>query len=234
MFTILRSYNSRKILDLIGQLTATGMTNHFTVVIDAKKDAIDTPRLLDDFESAIPIVALSLETYGWSKALNAGIRSLPPMKTEQELVMIVSNEVQIIPQEISMLKDAATRANASCGYALFDGRTEPTYRLPRNTYIVWKRRVVEDLNLFDETLDQDLGMEDYEMVLRAFRLRQLLPYAGPKSSKLDLSSYANLEEKRAREVRAVAAIEQRYPQEVVERIRTHIALQNEDQAKSYL
>ncbi len=228
MFAILRSYNTRRVLNLIGRLATTGVINHFTVVINAKKDHIDTPKLLDDFECSIPIVALPLENYGWSKALNAGIRSLPPIKTEQELVMVVSNEVQVVDREVVMLKGAAASARASCGYALFEDRTEPTYRLPRNTYIVWKRRVLQELNLFDESLDQDLGMEDYEMVLRAFRYKQLLPFIGSRSSKLDLSAHANLEGKREREVRAVAAIEERYPKELVDEIRTHIKLQNGD------
>ncbi|MFY9557096.1 MAG: hypothetical protein WAV20_12015 [Blastocatellia bacterium] len=40
------------------------------------------------------------------------------------LVMMVSNGVRIITRELALLKEAALKQNASCGYALFEGRDD--------------------------------------------------------------------------------------------------------------
>jgi hypothetical protein len=227
MHTILRTFNSTKVLELIRLLSTAGLTTHFTVVINSKEDRIGTKRLLRDVDSAIPISLVTLDEYGWSRALNAGLRSLPPVSRDDELVMMVSNDVKAMPQEIKLLKEAALVEDASCGYALFEGRTEATYELPRNTFVVWRRRLFEEIGLFDESLDRDTGMEDYDMVLRAFKHCKRLPFLGPKNVRLEQRTDVNLADKLAWETRGVQMIEERYSKDVVEKVRNHIRHQNE-------
>jgi hypothetical protein len=227
MHAILRSYNTDKVLTLIDHLKAIDLITCFTVVINSKKDRLDTARLLETRYPSTRIITVPLENYGWSKAINAGIRSLPPIRNDQEMVMVVSNEVQILPGEVDLLRRSASLPQASCGYALFEGRDEPTYRLPRNTFIIWKRSVFEEVGLFDENLDDDTGMEDYDMVLRAYHLSQLLPFIGPKSVRIGPRLENNMAEKLAWESRGVEIVERRYPPALVSKMREHIRNQNE-------
>jgi hypothetical protein len=227
LYAILRSYELLNALPLINQLNATHMINYITVVINSEEDHIDATRLLKPFDFSTPIFTVFLERFGWSKALNAGIRSLPTSANEQEFVLMVSNEVKIIPQELNLLIKAASLDNSSCGYALFKDRTEPTYRLPRNTFCIWKRKIFEEIGFFDESLDGDTGMEDYDMVLRAFKSSKLLPFIGPKNVRIELPPDLNLAEKLEWENRGVEIIERRYPDTVVREVRKHIEYQNE-------
>lgn len=226
VYAILRSYNTSKVLALVTQLSSTGMVDHITVVINSRKDRINTVTLLKSFDWPKPVLAVPIGEYGWSQALNAGLRSLPPPVDNRELVMMVSNEVEIMHEEVESLIRAARLENASCGYALFRGRMEPTYQLPRNTFIIWKRRLFGEIGLFDQSLDNDIGMEDYDMVLRAFESKQLLPFLGCKNVSLKLRPGNNLAEKLGLESRGVAIVEQRHPIEVVSHVRTHIQMQN--------
>jgi len=202
------------------------MVNDITVVINSEEDHMQATCLLKPFDFSTPIFTVFLERFGWSKALNAGIRSLTTSVDKQELIMMVSNEVKIVPRELKLLIRASSLDNSSCGYALFKGRTEPTYRLPRNTFCIWKRRIFEEIGLFDERLDEDTGMEDYDMIIRAYNHSQLLPFIGPKNVQIELPSNLNLAEKLNRENRGVGIIERRYPDMVVRKIREHIESQN--------
>src|SRR5687767_2959642 len=208
---ILRSFGTTRVLPLLESLSATGAVDSFTVACDAGRDSVNTPELLKSLDLPEPVRALPLEDYGWSRALNAGLRSLPPQRGEDEWVLVVSNEVGVRPDELGLLLGAASTPGASCGYALFEGRREPTYRLPRNTYIAWRRGVFRDCGPFDESLDGDTGMEDYELVLRAYASARLLPFAGPRRVRLDPPPGAPLPDKLAWESRGVALIEARHP-----------------------
>lgn len=232
MHTVLRSYNSTEVLNLIRRLSSTGFVTSFSVVINSREDRIGTGRLLKAIDSPIPIVLVPLEEYGWSRALNAGIRALPPIRHYDELVMMVSNGVRIIPGEVSLMKQAALKQDASCGYALFEGRDELTYRMPRNTFIVWRRKLFEEAGLFDERLDTDTGMEDYDMVLRACQHTNRLPYIGPKNARIQLRSDIDLTAKLGWEARGVQLVEKRYPRDLVMKVRDHIRRENEKQSPS--
>ena len=232
MYAILRSFNTRKVLDLIARLNEIEFISRFVVVINAKEDKINTPKLLAEFKPLKPTILVPIENYGWSKALNAGLCALPPATERNELVLMVSNEVHVTPQNILRLKQAASQPTASCGYSLFADRTSPTYYLPRNTYIVWKRAVFEAVGLFDERLDEGIGMEDYQMALRAFQHLQLLPFLGPQEVRID--ARPGIEEKVGRELKGVEAIERDFPAELVRTVREHLNYQNRRQEKRYL
>jgi hypothetical protein len=225
---ILRSFGTPRVLSLMEALGATGAVDSYTVASDAKRDSVNTPGLIKTLALPAPVRALPLEDYGWSKALNAGIRALPPRRDDDELALIVSTEVHVRPEELRLLLKAASTPGASCGYALFAGRAEPTYRLPRNTYIAWRRSVFRETGLFDESLDGDTGMEDYEMVLRSYASTRLLPFAGPRHVRLGPPPGTSLSDKLAWESRGVELIEARHPAWVVSEVRRHIGEQNGD------
>src|SRR5437660_1548266 len=113
MDAIIRSYNTSDILRLIRGLWATRRVHHFIVVISAHEDDLDTPKLLRTLNCNSQIRPVMLEKFGWAKALNAGIKSLPPAVDRYELVMTVSNEVRISAQEIELMERAALKESAS-------------------------------------------------------------------------------------------------------------------------
>lgn len=224
LYAVVRPFNSVRVLDLIHRLSLswTPLTS-IIVVIDAKRDSINTPKVLREITCRFPIRIISLEQYGWSKALNAAIESLPAADAEvPAFVMPISNEVMIEPDEIGMLLEAALHEGASCGYAVFEGRCEPSYRVPRNTCAVWNRNLFLTIGLFDEDLDDGIGMEDYEMVLRAFDRMRLLPFAIGRRVKLLLRDPASFQQKIAAEEQAINAIGERYSQEVVRKVQAHL------------
>ena len=180
---ILRSFNSDKIIDILRRLSLSLIPiTSINVVIDKKKDLLNTPNLIKGLDFALPIKTIELENYGWSKALNAAIEQLEPSEVSNitEFIMPISNEVIIEPEHFELLIDAAKQENASCGYALFKDRYESSYSIPRNTCIIWKRSVLSTIGDFDEHLDNLGGMEDYDMVLRANNHLGLLPFAAKK------------------------------------------------------
>jgi len=227
MRVILRTYNNARVVDTIRQLKTTGRVTHFTVVINARQDSLDTPGLLTGLGFHREISCILLEDFGWAKALNAGLKSLPPVSNEDELVMIVSNEVEITKSEIDLAIEAALQDCSSCGYALFEGRREPSYSVPRNTFTIRRRRIFDRIGVFRESFDQQTGtgtgMEDYEFVLRAFSVERLLPFVGPRAVKL-IRSPSN--EKLAWENKGIEIIEGEYPPELVAEMRNHLSLQN--------
>lgn len=227
MHAILRTYNNPRIVDIIRRLKATRRVTGFTVVINARQDSLDTPELLRELEFHREINCVLLEDFGWAKALNAGLKSLPPISSADELVLTVSNEVEVTSPEIDLAISAALQDSSSCGYALFDGRREPSYSVPRNTFTIRRRNIFDRIGLFQESFDQragtGTGMEDYELVLRAFSVERLLPFVGPKAVKL-IRSPSN--EKLAWENEGIEIIERDYPTELVTEMRNHLYLQN--------
>lgn len=224
LYAVLRSFNSTRVIDLIHRLSLspTALAS-IIVVIDAKRDSINTPKLLREITCPFPIQVVLLERHGWSKALNAGIESLPVADAEvPEFVMPVSNEVMIEPEHVRLLLEAASQGNASCGYALFQERYETSYSVPRNTCAVWKRSLLLSIGLFDDNLDSQGGMEDYEMTLRAFDRLQLLPFAAKKRIGLVVRDPMMFPQKVAMEEHAIRATEARYSEEVVNTIRAHL------------
>lgn len=224
LYALLRSFNSTRVIDLIHRLllSPTPFTS-IIVVVDEKRDQINTPKLLREISCPFPIQVVLLEQYGWSKALNAGIKSLPVADVKvPEFVMPVSDEVMIEPEHIRLLLEAASQRNAFCGYALFQERYETSYSVPRNTCVVWKRSPLLSMGLFDERLDSQGGMEDYEMILRAFDRLQLLPFAAKKRVGLVVRDPVSFPQKVAMEEHAIRAIEAHYSEEVVNTIRAHL------------
>lgn len=175
---ILRFYNAPKVLELIQRLSLSNIRpDSITAVIDTNRDSTDTPKLISENTSFLPIRVLPLCDWGWSKALNAAIASLPaPSSTVNEFIMAISNDVQIEKDGIEMLLRSASKKDASCGYALFEDRNEPSYTVPRNTCALWKRMLFSTVGPFNELLDPTGGMEDYEMAIRAFSCLHLLPF----------------------------------------------------------
>lgn len=193
------------------------------VVVDAKRDSINTPKLLQEISCPFPIQAILLDEYGLSKALNAAIRSLPGADERvPEFVMPISNEVVIEPEHIRLLLEPASRAQASCGYALFQERHETSYSVPRNTCAVWKLSLLLSMGLFDERLDSQGGMEDYEMILRIFDCLQLLPFAAKKRIGLLTRDPVSFSQKVAMEEQSIRTIEAGYSEEVVNSMRAHL------------
>lgn len=228
MYAILRTYNTEKILETINNLQKTKFIKQFFVIINANKDYLNTPKLISEYYDQKYVLPIPIDNYGWAKALNSGIRSLPTLKNKKELVLVVSNEIQINKNELSLLKQKAVSNNASCGYSLFKSRDEPTYRVPRNTYIVWQRQIFEEVGLFDESLDDSTGMEDYEMVLRSYANNRRLPFLGAKNVDLKLRIETNLEKKLEWELRGIKIIEKNYPNNLIDKIKLHLEQQNKE------
>ena len=136
--------------------------------------------------------------------------------------MPISNEVLIESNQIQMLLRAAGKKRASCGYALFKGRFESSYCVPRNTCAIWKRSLFSNIGLFNERLDNSGGMEDYEMVLRAFRHLELFPFPLEKRIGLVMREPNSFQQKIAMENQAIQTIEASYPKQVVITVKEHL------------
>lgn len=225
MHAILRTYNNPKTIDLIHRLGNSAVFQGIVVVINGRQDKINTQELIMERAFKTPIQIISLQDYGWSRAINAGLHALPPITENKELVLLVSNEVEIEPREIEQLKEAALSEHASCGYALFKNRTEPSYRLPRNTCAVWRRSLFDEIGYFDEELDSRGGMEDYEMVLRAYSQKELLPRIGAKDVKLDIDD-KRMPGKLKMEMKAIAFIERQFLEKAVMKVNGQILKEN--------
>lgn len=226
MYVILRSYNNPKILDQIKSLATSNCATSIFVVINSREDRLNTGKLVKSYKTSVPIFILPLKNYGWSKAINFGLINLPKKTAKNELVMIISNEVIINIDNINELQTAALKDDSSCGYALFKNRKESTYLLPRNTCIIWKRNIFEKIELFNEKLDNKGGMEDYEMILRAYMEKKLLPYLGTKSAIFNIRTIVDFNKKIEIESESKSEIEKYFPKEVVKSVREHIEFQN--------
>ncbi|GAI78355.1 unnamed protein product, partial [marine sediment metagenome] len=214
LHAVLRSFNSGSVIELVNRLALAKSLESIIVVVDEKRDTIDTPKLLREASCPLPIKVIQLTEYGWSKALNVAIQSLPITDvSNDEFVMPISNEVLIEPDQIQMLLRVASQEDASCGYALFEGRYELSYSVPRNTCAIWKRSLFSTICYFNERLDNEGGMEDYDMVLCAFNRFHLLPFPSEERIKLVVRDPEHFAQKIAVEERAIKAIEIRYPKD---------------------
>lgn len=227
MHALIRTFNDPGIVDFIRRLQATKRVEQFTVLINEHEDTIHTGDLLSTLDSSTQINCIPLKTFGWARSLNAGLTSILSSYDKDELVLIISNHVRVRAPDLDSLMVAASRKAAACGYALFADRHEPSFLLPRNTCIVWRTAVFEHVGLFKEGYDQGAGtgtgMEDYEMVLRAFSKEGLLPFLGPAGVKLESDPSSA---KIAWESRGIALIEKEYGQEVVLQMRKHLSEQH--------
>lgn len=225
---ILRSFNSEKIIDILQRLSSSPIPIAcVNVVIDKKRDLLNTPSLIKGLDFALPIRTIELENYGWSKALNTAIAQLEPsdIYSVTEFIMPISNEVIIEPEHFELLIDAAKQENASCGYALFKDRYEFSYSIPRNTCMIWKRSVLSMIGGFDEHLDNLGGMEDYDMVLRAYNLLGLLPVAAKKRIGLIVRDPGNFQKKVKLEEQVIKEIEEHYSKEIIDNMKEHFQSQ---------
>lgn len=214
MHAILRSYHRPALPAILHTLDALEALSSLVVVVRA-----DEPRPVAARTVATPLQIRAIEHWGWARALNAGLRALP---TDDESVLIVSNEVEVTAPLLDNLAEAAARSASSCGYAAFVGRDEPSYQVPRNTCAIWSRAVFE-LGEFDERLDDDTGMEDYEMVVRAYCARRLLPRRASLRATIHVRADVDQAAKVAREVRGMRLIEARYPAADIGALQRHLA-----------
>ena len=221
MNAILRTSNNPKVFSQLNCLLSFDIINHFFVIIDAKKDST-TAEALKLHPSASLITTISLQNYGWSTALNKAIEKIKEMNFEKYDLLIISNEVEVKKEELISLKNCLSSSNACCGYSLFSNRTEFSYTLPRNTFIIWKNKVIFNGESFLENLD-NIGMEDYEMILRLYKDKGLLPYIGAKN--VTLCSHP-CEEKLIRESSAINTIKTYYSSEIINAVDKHIKTQN--------
>jgi hypothetical protein len=223
LYAILRTYNNANVFCIIDNLVRTRLVERIIVVIDATRDSL-TASIIRRQKRLVNIIVAEINDYGWALALNHGLQLLPCGGDNEELVLIISNEVRINLRQLKLLIRAALSPEASCGYALFRSRKESTYLIPRNTCMIWRRSVLHDSNnAFDTSLD-DLGMEDYDMLLRSFTATGLLPFVGPRDVVL---STPPSREKIEREKAALSFIESRYSMSIVASVSKHIRLQNE-------
>ena len=225
---ILRSFNSPRVVELLQQLSLSNIRpESVTIVVDAKRDFIDTPKLIHEKTYPFPILVQSLDDYGWAKALNTAIVSLSALgSTANEFIMAISNEVRIEPDGIEMLLHVASKDGASCGYALFEGRDEPSYTVPRNTCAIWNMLLFSTVGEFDERLDSAGGMEDYEMVMRAFDRLHLLPFAAERRMELLIRDPVTFAQKLSAEERAMKTIDMRYSDGVLKTLKAHLTSEN--------
>jgi len=234
---LLRSYNSYKVFELIKKLSKTGIFSSITVIINEKEDNIDTKNILKNLSNKIPLYSISLYDYGWSKALNAGIKYLINNhilkdQAENTFIMPISNEVKIDKERILLLLETASKDNVSCAYTLFYDRLETTYLLPRNTCLLWKLNVFHEIGYFNENNDLNMGMEDYEMALRCFQKQNLLPAVIPIKCTLKIRDKAIFNNKLNNECFAVKLIEENFPKEIVDHLKKHINNENKKVFKS--
>jgi hypothetical protein len=228
MHAILRSFNDPRVTEIIDSLEATGQVSDVWVAINSEVDRVDTAKLLRSYAGGLNVTPVPLENYGWSKALNTCLRMLMEKAPGNDRVLIISNQVNFTAREVKDLAHAAAANEASCGYALFSERREPTYLMPRNTFIVWKQSVFTEVGMFDESLDEDTGMEDVDLALRIYERRGALPFLGARNVSLELNRHLDFAEKLEWEKRGVEKIEKRFAPELVENFLRHIASQNKE------
>ncbi|MEK6898285.1 MAG: glycosyltransferase family A protein [Nanoarchaeota archaeon] len=211
-YAILRAWNNPSIVDLIATLDP--VVNKMIVVVNGSKDQngnlldkINTLELLRHSKFAGKIETRVLENYGWSKALNEGLRMSTP-KGDYETRLIISNEVNPTQEQLMEMQKQVLVGNgiasgvyglfSTGSYSLFDGREEPTYLVPRNTCTLWRSDAMRGFT-FNEKLDSQAGMEDVYMGLQIYDKTKLLPSLGPTDVKLSIRQGVNLEEKTFKE-----------------------------------
>ena len=179
---VLRAYNNDRVVRQIEALAQTGLVKKIVVVTDPMKDKEDgdyTGRIVGEHirDKATPnypeVHYAKHSAYTWSNALNLGVDILIGRLNPVDRVFCLSNEVEFGGREgLKALLKASAQPDSSSGFALYEGRNEPTYQLPRNTCTLWKAEHLSEFHretghYFDTLTDKTGGMED---VLTALRL----------------------------------------------------------------
>jgi hypothetical protein len=218
---LLRCFSNPKVEQVVDRLTRLASVTRVVVLVDPVRDTANTVERLSQYQGPGRVEALAVEPWGWAAALNAGLDHL--RSGHESLVLTVSAEVSLTTPVLEGLIRAAERDGSGCGYARFAGRSEPSYRVPRNTCCVWARRLLEDLGGFDVSGDTDGGMEDYRLVLSALQRTGRLPMSGAIDVPLALRTDTDMEAKLAWERRGMAAAEARHERSVVARLQEALA-----------
>ncbi|MBI2043114.1 hypothetical protein HYT25_01860 [Candidatus Pacearchaeota archaeon] len=116
-------------------------------------------------------------------------------KNDYETRLMISNEVNPTPEQLSEMQQQILKGSAitseviglfnTGSYALFEGREEPTYLVPRNTCTLWRSAAMQGF-AFNEKLDLQQGMEDIYMGLEIYKRHKLLPSLGPVNVELSI------------------------------------------------
>lgn len=138
-------------------------------MINELKDTIHTGSRLLNLETGLDIELIRLENYGWSKGLNAAIKKAAFDHHTYQYLFSVSNEVTITEEIVRNMVGKTESTLVSCAYVLFKGRKERSYSIPRNTCCLWPMALFSKIGFFNEVYDNSNGMEDYDMVLRAYQ-----------------------------------------------------------------
>ena len=226
MFAIIRTYNNSLVFKLIDKLIKTKLFSKVVVVVNISADKIGTVDKLHATYGDKYINIVPLTEWGWSKAINAGLRKIAELGNYEDSVLMISNKVGITVEDIVQLQAAARNQNASCGFALFDGRKEASYLVPRNTCALWKLALFYRIGFFDESLDSQGGMEDYEMVLRAYQKEHRLPFLGPRKVRLLMSVDSDFYMTIEKEIKSIQHINSQYSVSIVSTVQKHLKRQN--------
>lgn len=78
------------------------------------------------------------------------------------------------------------------------------------------------------------GMEDYEIILRAYKTKKPIPFLGSEKVKISLRSGLDFEKKILSENRTILKIEKKYDKRLIALVNNHIRQQNNNaRLKSY-
>lgn len=226
---MLRSYDNLRVFDLICNLITNTIVDDL-VVVTKDQDKVDTRERMHDHPFSSRIIPVYLEKFGWSRWLNEGTRALPPQNSEKDLLLCISNEVNLLPEKFKeMQRSVLDNADALVSYVLFAGRLEPSYHLPRNTCCLWRRSHLEQLGGFYERLDLKhfSGMEDVEMALRGFEFKNWRPYLGAKEVDLEIRKGVDMVVKTGKEEDSVKKINSLYDSGLVTTFYQHLEAQAE-------
>lgn len=210
-YAILRSFSDK--YDLSETPALISLVNKMSpyvrktiVIVNGKKDAGNTPELLKYQCSNLvhngQLESVVLQDYDWSVALNEGLRKSPPRRPNTTRLMI-STEVSPTPEQLIEMQEQTLRGNGftTGSYAIFAGRNEDTYSLPRNTFTIWNADAMHGFK-FNEQLDAKhgkQGMEDVYMGLALCAKKRLLPSLGPVDAEVSIRAGVNMEEKTRKE-----------------------------------
>jgi hypothetical protein len=164
---VLRSSAQPAIAPAVVRAAAWPHVRRVITVSDRSFDRGMTPALVSAAPTRVPVEALSLDPYGWSRALNAALDALVASGSSWTHVLVVSLEAVVGDDDVLAMVAAASEG-ASCAFVRFVDRPERSYRGPRNTCCLWRRSTFDVVGRFDETLDEAGGMEDYELAARAW------------------------------------------------------------------
>lgn len=219
---LLRTHSTPDICARLARIVKLAPVRRLLIVTDVARDDCDTPSLLASTSFDLPLETVLVHNLGWASSLNVALDRLDHLGNASDSILILSSEVTIDHPQLDSICRASVQPGSSCGYALFSGRHEPSYQIPRNTCAVWSRRTFETFHRFDPWCDSQGGMEDYDLALRAFHRCGWLPRLGSVGLPLMVRQNTNQHEKANRELEAIKKIETRYPATTVAAFRKHL------------